>query len=167
MLDALKTFEIRLQQDSFTVRVESDEPALPPVLIDPEAIGQVIVNLMDNAVKYSGGSREIIIRIGRRFEFATVSVADFGVGIPPAEREKIFERFHRVSTGMVHDVKGSGLGLALVKHIVEAHGGTIQVQSELGSGSTFTVSLPFWCSDPASSAAVAKGVESHETANPV
>lgn len=167
VLDALKTFEIRLQQDNFTVRVENNEPSLPAVLIDPEAIGQVIVNLLDNAVKYSGGSREIIIRIGRRFEFATVSVADFGVGIPASEREKIFERFHRVSTGLVHDVKGSGLGLALVKHIVEAHGGSVQVQSELGNGSTFTVSLPFWLSDQARAAQRARGVETSESANPI
>jgi signal transduction histidine kinase len=140
--DALKTFDVRLQQDHFNVKVESSSSPLPPVILDPEAIGQVIVNLLDNAVKYSGTSRDIIIRIQRRFEFAMISVTDFGVGIPAGEREKIFERFHRVSTGLVHDVKGSGLGLSLVKHIVEAHGGTVSVQSEIGRGSTFTVALP-------------------------
>lgn len=145
--DTLKTFEVRLLQDSFSVKVEAPDKPLPQTIVDPEAIGQVLVNLLDNAVKYSGEAREIRISLGHRFEFATVSVRDFGVGIPPEEREKIFERFHRVSTGLVHDVKGSGLGLSLVKHIVEAHGGRVTVQSELGRGSTFTVHLPVF--DPA------------------
>jgi signal transduction histidine kinase len=78
----------------------------------------------------------------QKLEYLTIEVIDHGVGVPAGEREKIFERFHRVSTGLVHDVKGSGLGLSLVKHIVEAHGGKVTVTSEPGKGSTFTVSLP-------------------------
>ncbi len=142
VLETLKSFSVLLQQDSFTLRIERPERPLPRAMIDPEAIGQVVVNLLDNAVKYSGTSREITVRLGQRFDQLTVSVSDHGIGIPAGEREKIFERFHRVSTGLVHDVKGSGLGLSLVKHIVEAHGGNVSVASELGRGSTFTVSLP-------------------------
>jgi signal transduction histidine kinase len=80
--------------------------------------------------------------MGRDNGDVTISVSDHGVGIPPEEQEKIFERFHRVSTGLVHDVKGSGLGLSIVKHIVEAHRGRVTVNSEINQGSTFTIHLP-------------------------
>ena len=69
-------------------------------------------------------------------------MTDHGIGIPRDEQEKIFERFHRVSTGLVHDVKGSGLGLSLVRHIAESHGGSVAVESEVGKGSTFRIHLP-------------------------
>jgi signal transduction histidine kinase len=143
--EALKTFEVRLQQDGFDLRVEAPDEDLAPAVVDAEAISQVIVNLLDNAVKYSGSSREIIIRLGQQQDdYVSVAVTDFGIGIPVEEQEKIFERFHRVSTGLVHDVRGSGLGLSLVKRIVEDHGGRVVVSSEVGRGSTFTVSLPVW-----------------------
>ncbi|MEP7271877.1 MAG: HAMP domain-containing sensor histidine kinase [Acidobacteriota bacterium] len=150
VLETLKTFSVRLQQGSFKLRVESSETPLPRALIDPEAIGQVIVNLLDNAVKYSGTSREITVRLGQKFDHLTIAVSDHGIGIPAGEREKIFERFHRVGTGLVHDVKGSGLGLSLVKHIVEAHSGRVSVTSELGKGSTFTVFIPVCAPQPTS-----------------
>ena len=142
--EALKTFEVRLQQDGFEVKVEAPDDDLAPAVVDAEAISQVIVNLLDNAVKYSGSSREIIIRLRQQNDYVSVAVTDFGIGIPVEEQEKIFERFHRVSTGLVHDVRGSGLGLSLVKKIVEDHGGRVVVSSVLSRGSTFTVSLPVW-----------------------
>jgi signal transduction histidine kinase len=140
--ETLKMFEVRLQQSGLTIRVESLSRSLPAVVMDPEAISQVLVNLLDNAMKYSGKSTQIIVRLGQVDGYVTFSVKDFGVGIPPEEQHRIFERFHRVSTGLVHDVKGSGLGLSLVKHIVEAHGGKATVDSEPGLGSTFTIHLP-------------------------
>jgi len=84
-------------------------------------------------------------------------VRDWGMGIPRDEQEKIFDRFHRVSTGLVHDVKGSGLGLAIVRHVVSAHGGAVEVDSRPGQGSTFSIRLPLelekdWAAEGASAA---------------
>ena len=93
-------------------------------------------------VKYSNEERSIEVKLDRTNGEAIISVTDHGIGIPRDEQERIFERFHRVSTGLVHDVKGSGLGLSLVRHIAEAHGGSVAVESEVGRGSTFTIHLP-------------------------
>ena len=80
--------------------------------------------------------------LGRRDGQVQLWVRDRGIGIPKAEQRKIFDRFHRVCTGLVHDVKGSGLGLAIVQHIAQAHGGRVTVDSRPGEGSTFTLHLP-------------------------
>jgi signal transduction histidine kinase len=146
--ETLKIFEVRLKQNDFSIVLEPCENALPQVLIDREAISQAFMNLLDNAIKYSGASRKILIRLGEQDGEVIVSVADYGIGIPTSEQANIFERFHRVGTGLVHDVKGSGLGLALVKHIVEAHSGKVKVVSEPGRGSTFTLCLPVAPSEP-------------------
>jgi signal transduction histidine kinase len=140
--ETLKTFDMQLKQQGFTVVFSEPAAALPSALIDAEAIAQAFVNLLDNAVKYSGSSKEIEVRLTRQNSYVNVSVTDHGIGIPREERAKIFEKFYRVSTGLVHDVKGSGLGLSLVKHIVKAHRGRVTVESEPGRGSTFTISLP-------------------------
>jgi signal transduction histidine kinase len=139
--DTLKVFEVRLKQDEFTIHFEA-AANLPRVAVDADAMTQALVNLLDNAVKYSGASRDITLRLDHGDGWVTVAVSDKGVGIPEEDHEKVFERFHRVSTGLVHDVKGSGLGLAIVKHIVEAHGGKVAIDSRPGGGATFTIHLP-------------------------
>ena len=138
----LATFTVRLRDKGFDVGYEGPEEPLPEVEVDPNAIDRAVANLLDNAVKYSDGDRAIHVKLGRTNGEATISVTDHGIGIPRDEQERIFERFHRVSTGLVHDVKGSGLGLSLVRHIAEAHGGSVEVESEVGKGSTFTIHLP-------------------------
>ena len=140
--ETLKTFEVRLEQSGFRIDYSAPDRPLPPALVDPDAIAQALINLLDNAVKYSGKAKEIEVGLGQRDGLIEVAVTDHGVGISREEREKIFEKFYRVSTGLVHDVKGSGLGLSIVKHVVEAHRGRVTVESEPGKGSTFTMSLP-------------------------
>jgi signal transduction histidine kinase len=140
--DTLKTLEIRLRHTGFEVGLEAPDEPLPLVSVDHGAVRQALSNLLDNAAKYSGDSRRIVVRLGKTQDSVMVAVKDFGIGISSSEQKKIFERFHRVSTGLVHDVKGSGLGLSIVSHVVKAHGGKIRVKSEPGKGSTFTISLP-------------------------
>jgi signal transduction histidine kinase len=140
--DTLKVFEVRLRHQGFSLRFDCAEEALPAARMDSEAIGQAVSNLIDNAVKYSNGSKEIEVKLARSNGWLEVSVTDHGVGISRDEQKKIFERFHRVSTGLIHDVKGSGLGLSIVHHVVKAHDGAIDVTSEPGRGSTFTMRLP-------------------------
>ena len=108
---------------------------------DANAILQALSNLLDNAVKYSSDRREILVRLECSADTAIISVRDYGVGISREEQVKIFERFHRVSTGLVHNVRGSGLGLSIVHHIVKAHSGEVSVASEPEHGSTFFVRL--------------------------
>ena len=89
------------------------------------------------------------MRLAREGDHVVLSVRDRGIGIPRAEQEKIFERFHRAGTTMVHEVKGSGLGLSIVQHIVHMHGGVVLVESEPGQGSTFSIRLPLRRGQPA------------------
>ncbi len=138
----IRTFQMRLDPREFTIRLEAPAAPLPPVRIDADAIAQAFQNLLDNAVKYSGDSKEVVVGLSADDGRVAIAVRDYGIGIAGEEQRKIFERFHRVGTGLVHDVKGSGLGLSIVHHIVAAHGGDIGVVSEPGQGSTFTMRLP-------------------------
>lgn len=118
------------------------QPDLPPVLIDRDAMAQAVSNLIDNAIKYSGDVKRLSITTEKRGSDLSIEIADRGIGIPRAEQARVFEKFYRVGNGLVHDVKGSGLGLSLVQHIVEAHHGSISIESEVGQGSRFTILLP-------------------------
>jgi signal transduction histidine kinase len=140
--DTLRTFEVRMRQNGFDIVIEGAETPLPPARIDAGAIAQSLSNLLDNAVKYSGDKKEVTVKLRRMGDFIVISVRDHGIGIPRDEQDKIFDRFHRVGTGLVHDVKGSGLGLSIVRHIVEAHQGRVTVESRPGEGSTFSIWLP-------------------------
>jgi len=115
---------------------------LPAVAMDAEALGRALFNLLDNAAKYSGESRELEIRVSSDLRNVRWEIVDHGTGIPEEDLGRIFERFFRSRRDALADVKGSGIGLTITKHIVEAHGGTISVASEIGRGSTFTVMIP-------------------------
>jgi len=118
------------------------ENGFSTVRIDPDAIEQAILNLLVNALKYSGKSREINLRVSSQNGFVVIQVSDQGVGIPSSEQSRIFEKFYRVPTPENKLVPGTGLGLTIVDHIVKAHGGRVEVQSALGKGSTFSIYLP-------------------------
>lgn len=139
--EVIRSYEYQIINSGFELNayIERD---LPPVSIDRDAISQAVLNLVNNAVKYSDEHKEIIVQVRSQDRFVAIEVADKGIGIPRSEQEKIFEKFYRVSTGLVHNTKGSGLGLALVKHIVEAHDGKIVVESTPGKGSRFTMLIP-------------------------
>jgi signal transduction histidine kinase len=139
--NVLSTHRYQIINSGFDIQTDI-QPNLPTVLIDREAMSQAISNLLDNAIKYSGKVKQVSITAKTLGCDLSIEIADHGVGIPRAEQAKIFEKFYRVGNGLVHDVKGSGLGLSLVKHIIEAHKGTISVESDVGKGSRFTILLP-------------------------
>ncbi len=142
MDEVLETCAGRLAQSGLKIDYQACAELPLPVVVDHDAIVLAVTNLIDNAIKYSGEATEITLRLGREAGLAFISVRDYGIGIPRGELGKIFDKFYRVSTGMVHNVKGSGLGLSIVSHIVEAHHGRVNVESQLGRGSTFTIYLP-------------------------
>ena len=110
--------------------------------VDPEAFARALWNLLDNAVKYSGASPAVFVKVDVRDGAVAISVRDEGVGIPRDEQDEIFTKFVRGTASRTHGIKGTGIGLAMVRHIVEAHGGTVSVESAPGAGSTFTIALP-------------------------
>jgi two-component system phosphate regulon sensor histidine kinase PhoR len=136
-----RSYKFHLEQKGFTLEIQKDE-SIPIIKIDEEAVSEAIVNLIDNAVKYSDDRKKISVRTFRENNYAVIEVEDEGIGIPEKDQKKIFEKFFRVSSGNVHNVKGSGLGLSIVKHTIDAHKGEIRLSSKLGKGSKFTLMLP-------------------------
>lgn len=139
--EVVESFRHPLHQQGFTVDV-TVEPDLPDVPLDGDAMKQALANLVDNAMKYSGDRRHIRVAVRRDGAGVAVEVADDGIGVPLSERERIFEKFYRVGRSETQGRRGSGVGLALVKHIVEAHGGRVTVDGRPGEGSRFTLHLP-------------------------
>ena len=115
---------------------------LPSINIDQDAMQQVIFNLLDNAVKYDGDSRRIDVWVEQKGKEIITCVKDYGMGISKKEQERIFDRFYRSEEILDKGIRGSGIGLTIVKRIVEAHHGSINLESEPGKGSTFCVHLP-------------------------
>jgi signal transduction histidine kinase len=120
------------------VRAEIDEAA-PPAAFDRVAVEQAVLNLLDNAAKYSGDTTEIDVRLSVSGESLVVEVEDHGIGIAEDEQNRIFDRFHR---GAHSNRGGYGLGLYIVRHIMEAHGGRVDVTSSAGRGSCFRLFFP-------------------------
>jgi two-component system, sensor histidine kinase and response regulator len=121
---------------------------VPRLAIDPTRIAQLLGNLLSNAVKFTPDGGRVEVRLGREGDQVVLAVADSGIGIPAADRERIFDRFFRTAFATQQAIQGTGLGLAITQAIVEAHDGTIAVDSDEGRGSTFTVRLPLRPASP-------------------
>ena len=142
----LDSYRFQIEQNGFAFE-ENISGDIPPVNVDREAIARSLLNLVNNALKYSKDRKFVGVSLYRANGSVKLEVRDHGIGIPPGEQEKIFEKFYRCGDPLVHNIKGSGLGLSLVRHIVRAHGGDVLVESVPDKGSKFTIALPL---DPSS-----------------
>ncbi|APR99477.1 sensor histidine kinase [Pajaroellobacter abortibovis] len=155
VLRAVNVYRYRAEQEGVTLTVDIQEN-IPHASIDERAIQLVIINLIDNAIKYAPGGKIITIKVAQEDPHLTIRVTDQGPGIHPEDRERIFERFVRgnhstLRYGLTQQpVRGSGIGLALVNHIALAHHGKAWVEGEVGQGSTFVLAIP-WAIDESSS----------------
>jgi signal transduction histidine kinase len=120
----LDSYRFQIEQNGFAYE-ENISPDIPPVNVDREAIARSLLNLVNNALKYSKDRKFVGVRLYRSNGRVNLEVTDRGIGISPNEQEKIFEKFYRCGDPLVHNVKGSGLGLSLVRHIARAHGGDV------------------------------------------
>ncbi|MBN1464206.1 GHKL domain-containing protein, partial [candidate division KSB1 bacterium] len=139
----LTMYHYNFEQKEFQVE-KNIATNLPPVNIDQEATTQAIVNILDNAMKYSPENKHIYISLEQKGQHIILSVTDHGIGIPESEQEKIFQKFYRAGDSLVHNTKGSGLGLSLVEHIMRVHKGKVTLKSKPGQGSTFSLVFPIF-----------------------
>jgi signal transduction histidine kinase len=139
--EVVDAYRFQIEQHGLDLEVHVAE-GLPEVAADKEALGQALLNLVNNAIKYSRDGRYLRLDVSQRADEVRIAVTDLGIGIAKAEQRKIFDKFYRAEDSLVHETKGSGLGLPLVRHIMEAHGGSVEVESAPGRGSTFTLVLP-------------------------
>jgi signal transduction histidine kinase len=142
----LESYRFEIEQNGFQFEQKID-CNLPALLVDREAIARSLLNLVNNAVKYSATEKYLGVNLYRHNGGVNLEVVDHGIGIPTKEQLKIFEKFYRVGDPLVHNTKGSGLGLSLVRHIVQAHGGEVAVESQPGQGSKFIITLPVQSSE--------------------
>ncbi len=138
---AVKSFSMMGRETGHRIELEA-APDLPEVEADEERLSQVVDNLLDNAVKFSPEGGRVVVQVEDTGPVLRVGITDNGIGIPKAELSRIFERFYQVDGSLTRRYSGVGLGLAICKEIVEAHGGQIWAESEPGKGSTFYFSLP-------------------------
>ncbi len=140
--EALKGISVQIENIQGNIRLNLEADRFM-VMGDKTHLTNAMCNLVDNAVKYSGGKPEISIQTCNSGQYLVVAISDGGIGIEKEYHKKVFDTFFRVPTGDVHDVKGFGLGLAYVKKIIEMHGGSIELQSQKGKGTTFKVILSY------------------------
>ncbi len=137
---AVEACRVRAEREEVTLEYDAD-PDLPPAELDERAIEIAVINLVDNALKYATDGKRVTVKVRRRGDRIEIRVRDLGAGIPVDERKRIFERFVRGKSAAGKQVRGSGIGLALVKHIAEAHGGDAWVEDNEPRGSCFVITL--------------------------
>jgi signal transduction histidine kinase len=135
----IMNYQIKENGFEFETDISSDEIE---IWADADTIIEAITNLISNAIKYSSDEKYICISLETNADYAIIRIRDKGIGIEASEKEKIFETFYRSSDQRIQAAGGAGLGLSLVRHVVEAHRGEVTVESEPGKGSTFSLSLP-------------------------
>jgi signal transduction histidine kinase len=138
---ALQSCEVAAVTAGIFLRLQAAEP-LPAIPVDRDRVNQVFDNLLGNAIKFSPRGGTITIDVADAGDMLCISVVDTGVGIPPDKLDKVFDRFYQVDGSATRRFGGAGLGLAIVRRIVEAHGGRIWVESQVGQGSAFRFTLP-------------------------
>ncbi len=138
---AVEAFDSLMMGQRPPVLIRMDD-SLPTILVDREAIVDALLNLLTNAHKYSGASHDIRLGASAGQKWVRITVSDDGRGIPRSEHRRIFQKFYRVDERLSQAVEGSGLGLAMVQHIAHGHGGRVELESEPGKGSIFTLILP-------------------------
>jgi signal transduction histidine kinase len=131
------------RMSGFTVEAKTDND-IPPVYVDEEAMSQALHNILDNAAKFSGPEKDVEVKIIRQPDSVEIAVQDRGVGIPDSEQKKVFEKFYRGKQASSVSPTGTGLGLTLVKHIIDAHSGDILITSQPGKGTCVSLILPAW-----------------------
>jgi signal transduction histidine kinase len=144
--NAVEDFQVEIEQAELTLKADI-EPDLPPVSGDPTYMRRVLDNLIGNAVKFTPAGGTITVHVRQDGDRVVLAVSDTGVGIPANKLKRIFDRFYQVDGSARRRYGGVGLGLALVKEIVEVYGGGVTVQSEVGKGSTFTAYIPIFAKD--------------------
>ena len=138
--EVISAFEFHLREGGF--EIECTQTELPNLLLDKESVSTALFNLLDNAIKYSGSSKKIEVATGRKENEAFVKVTDYGIGIQNKEKKRIFDKLYRVEDPLVHNTKGSGLGLNLVHEITKANSGRVALVSKKGEGTTFWLYFP-------------------------
>ncbi len=139
--NAARTMTYPLEQQGFQLHLSVEED-LPEIQADIDALEQALLNLLHNAVKYSGDSRKIELRLRRREDFAAIEVEDHGIGIGPGEIKRVCEKYYRGDAAVNSRISGAGLGLSIVNHIVAAHNGRLEIESEPGRKSIFSIVIP-------------------------
>jgi signal transduction histidine kinase len=141
VLTTLDSYRYHFVKKGFKIEEEID-PNIPMVMFDKNAVEGILINLFSNAIKFSNNTKKMVVRLKNRPEAICLVLSDEGNGIPPNELTNIFDRFYRVKSTSDFEARGSGLGLTLVKHAINAHGWKIEVKSRLGQGTDFSISIP-------------------------
>ena len=141
VMNTLDSYRYHLVKKGFIIKEEIDQD-IPQVLFDKNAVEGILINLFSNAIKFSNNTKSVVVRLKYTLHAICLAVADKGIGIPADELSNIFNRFYRVKGNTDFEASGSGLGLTLVKHVIDAHGWQIDVKSKPGQGSIFSISIP-------------------------